>query len=248
MMFIYLTSFWFGLAAQAVAQTDSLRGYGEFRFGETRMEVSKKLQSKGITFRNNYSKSDKRRALKLSGQMFLIYNDYVTIDLDMRKVFKPDITFNMEIRLTFDSLNSEKLFKAHVDVDAFAESVADAKGIFSSLQNIFVEKYGSSYQIVDCLDSSASVTSNFRRGRSIAYIWNKLDGEVELSLMLEDFYNLIIEESFELYFPQEHGKGGVFKIGIDYSSDELKKKSLDNTMQQLLEKKSRKKEEIKSKF
>lgn len=232
----------------ASSQTDSLRGYGEFKFGETREEIMEVLRNKAIEFRKEYTKKDIKSIFRFPGVELLIYKDYVTIPLSYKLTKKWDVTFEMNVELSFDSVNDSRFYEAAIEMETFAKSIDVAKSIFSSVLDVFTEKYGYNYQITDYLDTSIMYARTFKPGRSISYEWQKVDGYIDLRLWLEDFYISTKQRSLPPLLIEEHGKGGILEIQIKYWSKNFGKEQLENQSELYNEKARRKEEETKSKF
>jgi hypothetical protein len=186
--------------------TDSLKGYGSFRFGLSKSSVIKKLIKSETPFDTSYEKKG-----GLSIKEFMLREKRAVRYIESRSPVIKD--YPNEIFMYFNKDN--RLYRIENIIKGECKSIDDANLLFTQILKVMTAKLGSGFLIEDNLD--AVKFSPLHPPKTLIYRWIKDDGYVTVSLFTGSFYEL--NDSF-IYTGESDGKG-YFDVSINYYSSTL---------------------------
>lgn len=151
--------------------TDSLKGYGGFKFGQTKWDIEKKLDKINVKYDTT---------LKSSGYM----KNQITF---MDRVIIGDNKFPSFIRLSFSEHINFKLVSVVIEINFENIIFSDAENMEKNLYKILYKKYGEHTGYENSMEDSIGRKDNiFWNPKTRYYVWDFIDAKL---FLFSDFHN-----------------------------------------------------------
>jgi hypothetical protein len=208
------------------AQTDSLYGYSIFKFGQTKNEVIDILNKEKISF-------DTTKRFKNIDENIILFKDEV-------KLFYLK-EYNFTVTLFFDKFNNYELYRAEIVFIENCDSIKKSDEIFNRIFDIYVQKYGSNFEMKDYTDSIK--LSSYPKSKY--YTWLKDNGYIRMRYDFSSFFEIDQEN---MIYTGKIKPYGIFQLYISYFDNISFNRWLDAHKKRIYEDEQKRKKEIEEKF
>lgn len=230
------------------AQTDSLKGYSMFRFGQSKSEIINILNNNNVL----YDTLPPGDGVTLND--VIIYRDTVEALYFEEKFSNVDIEFIdlneylrhlhiLNVELHFAPFPDSHFYEAKISIKEPCESLSEAGVKLEKLLKIMESKYGPNYVLRDYSDTLKYSLSLAGIPRTKAYKWSKPDGSVNMVYSTGSFF---VKDGLD--YTNILTEGGEFDVTITYDNIGLEMENFNRYLERQEQWWENKMKQIKSKF